>query len=155
MHLEIYIVQYINFNLQEWYQPFKSLEADQAAKDQEVNQLKSNVEDLQSDLLAKNDRVEQLNIRLSTLQDEYDIKLKEMDDIQSKYDSVVEEHRELMEQRNVGEEDSEAFTQYSVPDSLEYDIKVRDTSVCICMYRPASNSASIIGRHSVHASILA
>ena len=82
------IVQYLNSNVQEWYQHIKTLEADLVAKDQEIDQLDKKVEDLWS-------------------------------------------------------KDLEAFTQYSVPDSLEYDIKVRDTSVCICTYRLASNSASI------------
>ena len=100
------------------------MEADWSAKDLEVDQLKNNIDDLQSDLSTHNDIVEQLNSRLSTLQLEYDTKLKEMDDIQSKHDIVAEEYRELMEQQNLREKDSKTFTQYPVPDSLEYNTEV-------------------------------
>lgn len=98
------------------------MEADLSAKDLEVDWLKSVVDNLQT----QNDRIEQLNSRLITLQSDYDIKLKEMDDMQSKHEALAERYRQLMEQNIIDGKDSETFSQYSVPDSLEYNAKVRE-----------------------------
>lgn len=95
-----------------------------SAKNLEVNQLKSSIDNLQSDLLAQDHRVDQLQSSLTTLQSEYDVKLKEMDDMESEYQTVAEEYRQLMEKKTVDKADSEMFLQYTVPDSLEYDPKV-------------------------------
>ena len=100
------------------------METDLSAKDLEVNELKSSIDGLQSDLLAQDHRMEQLQGSLNTLQSEYDIKLKEMDDIDSKHQTVAEQYKQLMEKKSVDKADSEMFSQYSVPDSLEYDPKV-------------------------------
>ena len=101
------------------------MERDLSAKDQEVNQLKSNIGGLTSDLLAQDRRNGQLQDSLNILQSEYDSKLKEIDDIENKFQTAVEENRKLMEKKSV---DSETFSEYSIPDSLEYDPKVWKTT---------------------------
>ena len=101
------------------------MERDLSAKDQEVNHLKSNVDGLTSDLIARDQRNEQLHNDLNTLQSEYDKKLKEIDGIRNKYQIAIEENRKLMEKESV---DSDIFSEYSIPDSLEYDPKVWNSS---------------------------
>ena len=100
------------------------MQTDLSAKNLEVNQLKSSIDDLHSNLSAQDHRVDQLQSSLTTLQSEYDVKLKEMDEMESEYQAVAEQYRELMEKKTVDKTDSEMFLQYSVPDSLEYDPKV-------------------------------
>ena len=94
------------------------MERDLLAKDQEVDQLKSNIGGLTSDLLAQDQRNGQLQDSLNILHSEYDNKLKEIDDMENKYQTAVEENRE---KKIV---DSAIFSEYSIPDSLEYDPKV-------------------------------
>ena len=103
------------------------METDLSAKDLEVNKLKCTVDGLQCDLLAQDHRVEQLQGSLNILQSEYDIKLKEIDDIESKGQTVIKQYRQLMDKKTVSKTDSEMLSQYSVPDSLEYDPKVWKT----------------------------
>ena len=105
------------------------MERDLSAKDQEVNHLKSNVDGLTCDLIARDQRNEQLHNDLNTLQSEYDKKLKEIDGIRNKYQIAMEENRKLMEKESV---DSDIFSEYSIPDSLEYDPKVWNSYAYIC-----------------------
>ena len=100
------------------------MQTDLSAKDLEVNQLKSSIDDLQSNLLVQDRRTDQLQSNLNILQSEYDVKLKEMDDMVNEYQTMAEQHSQLMEKKTVDKADTEMFLQYSVPDSLEYDPKV-------------------------------
>ena len=108
-------------------------------KDLEINQLKGNVNNLQSDLSTSERRLIQIKTSLDSLQLEYDVKVKEVDDVQSKYETVTEQYRQLMEKQKLNEKESEMFSQFSVPDSLEYDPEVWE----IYMLRPHESTLYI------------
>ena len=83
---------------------------------------------MEADLSAKNLEVKELESDLDSLRSEFDIKLKDLDNLEDKHEALIKQHKHLVENKSLKEEDSDMFSQYSVP---EYDPKVCDHDVCI------------------------
>ena len=89
---------------------------------------------MQADLSEKHIRIKQLENDINGLQSEFDTKLKEIGNLQGEHQMVLKQYRQLKEKENLKVKDSGMFSEYSVPDSLQYDPKVCVINYSITMY---------------------